>query len=1296
MIFNVSDTSLVIDELENGTPYQFALRAYTTAGESGLSEPREAAPTEADRVPGAPGQPSAVFDTGEVSVSWPAPDDVGIVDGEAGKITGYNIHYSQDADDIRNGAVEEVRPTGEEVPLTWTFALADGGSYYFAVAAVTGAGAGELSAAVQTDRAPGKPSKPQALPGDGTIRVRWHAPADSGIVGGAEAEITGYKVYYREEGAVGEPAFKDAGAADREAVLDLTNGLTYFISVAAVNGAGEGEPSDEKEAEPTAGSLADRVPDEPWDVRVIEGDGALTVTWRDPADSGVFQGQEAVITKFEVYYTEGALDPDALTPEEVDLAANPDAERRVELTGLTNGNSYNVAVRTVTSAGTSPLSAVIEGTPQIPDQVPGIPSITLTEAEHEKVRIRWSAPDTPGFVNGLEAAITGYRIYYARGVEPAKTSSFAEIEDGAALEGAVTNLVNGRTYHFAVLALNGAGEGELSEPKTAQPYRAADRPPGAPRQEFAPTSTSTEGEAQVSWQAPDETGRKDGVTAVITGYRVYYRLMSDGTLTKDNGSVVDVDDPDKRAAVISGLTNGVEYQFAVTAVNAVGEGELSAIKTLTLLPDRTVSFDVKEGSSVPAQTVTYGSVLTEPAPAPTLTGHALEGWYTQDGSSGGQWGDKWDFNVDTAAETMTLYARWQILAYRVTYNSYQGSAVDAEDVTFDSLVTEPGASTKTDLDFVGWYREDTLTTPWNFGSDKMEAQDMTLHAKWEAQVTFELENGEAAVKQRVDEGAAAAKPSDPAKTGYTFAEWYTDPQGTTPWNFADPLTGHTTLYAGWTANDYTAAFVPNNGESDITEDFGYETLLTAPAPAPVRMGHALAGWFKQDGSSNGQWGVEWDFAADKMALGGVTLYAKWDIQSYQVTFESHGGSGVDAQTAAYDTLVTAPAPVPTRQGYTFAGWYEGDGENNGGNWGTPWNFDQDEVGDQDMTLYARWYSPPSAPGNLAVSSYDDDSVTLSWDGSNNPGSSGGADAAITDYKVYYSTTNPVDTSSASSVSTNTATTARISGLTSSTSYYFVVLAANSVGLESAPSNEAAQTTDLSDTEKAAADKGDLDITSAAGGDLQAVKADFTLPVTGGRGTAISWAVTSGTAIALVGTNGENADVTRPTALGSDDIVVLRAAITLGSASETKDFTLTVKKVEILTDQESVDQDTNDLTVDSFQFAQGDTYTQITQDFTLPITGGEGSEISWTLTSGSAVSLSGTRNGTAAVTRPDYLDGSATVELEARITKNSKSNTKSFTLTVYRKDRVDIASPRFRRLLPHGCRYLCNGTDRGNP
>ena len=215
--------------------------------------------------------------------------------------------------------------------------------------------------------------------------------------------------------------------------------------------------------------------------------------------------------------------------------------------------------------------------------------------------------------------------------------------------------------------------------------------------------------------------------------------------------------------------------------------------------------------------------------------------------------------------------------------------------------------------------------------------------------------------------------------------------------------------------------------------------------------------------------------------------------------------------------------------------------------------------------------------------------------------------------------------------------------------------------------------DLSDAEKVAADTADLDITSAVGGDLRAVKLDFTLPTTGQKGTAISWEVSSGTAIALSGTSGESAAVTRPGILETDAEVVLKASITLGTESDTKDFTLTVKKQEDLTDEQAVAQDKSDLSANSFQFAQGDLYNQVTQDFTLPTTGGEGSTISWSITSGTAISLSGTNSEMAAVTRPNPVDGDANVELTAAIAKNSASDTKTFTLTVIKKDPVDIAS-----------------------
>ena len=85
---------------------------------------------------------------------------------------------------------------------------------------------------------------------------------------------------------------------------------------------------------------------------------------------------------------------------------------------------------------------------------------------------------------------------------------------------------------------------------------------------------------------PEKREERMGLGAEITGYKVYYRLMSGGTLTKDNGNVGAVTDDTKRMAVVSGLSNGVEYQFAITALNEVGEGALSAIGKLTLRPER--------------------------------------------------------------------------------------------------------------------------------------------------------------------------------------------------------------------------------------------------------------------------------------------------------------------------------------------------------------------------------------------------------------------------------------------------------------------------------------------------------------------------------------------------------------------------------------------------------------------------------------------------------------------------------------------------------------------------------------
>lgn len=67
--------------------------------------------------------------------------------------------------------------------------------------------------------------------------------------------------------------------------------------------------------------------------------------------------------------------------------------------------------------------------------------------------------------------------------------------------------------------------------------------------------------------------------------------------------------------------------------------------------------------------------------------------------------------------------------YTVTFNSNGGSAVSSQTVESGGKVTEPEDPTKEDYTFGGWYKEDTLTTEWDFTNDTVSG-NTTLYAKW--------------------------------------------------------------------------------------------------------------------------------------------------------------------------------------------------------------------------------------------------------------------------------------------------------------------------------------------------------------------------------------------------------------------------------------------------------------------------------------------------------------------------------------------------------------------------------------
>ena len=67
---------------------------------------------------------------------------------------------------------------------------------------------------------------------------------------------------------------------------------------------------------------------------------------------------------------------------------------------------------------------------------------------------------------------------------------------------------------------------------------------------------------------------------------------------------------------------------------------------------------------------------------------------------------------------------------------------------------------------------------------------------------------------------------------------------------------------------------------------------------------------------------------------------------FTVTFDPNGGTDVPGQHQDYGDLLDVPEP-PSREGYTFTGWYKDPACE------MQWNMETDTV-ESDMILYAGW------------------------------------------------------------------------------------------------------------------------------------------------------------------------------------------------------------------------------------------------------------------------------------------------------------------------------------------------------
>ena len=351
----------------------------------------------------------------------------------------------------------------------------------------------------------------------------------------------------------------------------------------------------------------------------------------------------------------------------------------------------------------------------------------------------------------------------------------------------------------------------------------------------------------------------------------------------------------------------------------------------------TVTFNANGGTETSeTRTVTYGNPYGE---LPTLTreGYTFEGWFTAE--NGGTQVTAVT-TVTTAADHM-LYAHWTANEYTVTFNANGGTVTPAEmKVRHGDAYGKLPTPTLDGYTFDGWYNDNGMQVK----PEDVVTASHTLYAYWTRisyEVKFDANGGIGTCKPiNVFHGDTYGTfPPEPTLEGYEFAGWFTEKDGGTQVTKDTVVTASHTLYAHWTANEYTVTFDANKGTVTPTEMKVRHGDTYGKLPTPTLDGYTFDGWYNDNGMQ---------VKPEDVVTASHTLYAHWKASTYTVTFDANEGTVTPAeQTVTYGSHY-GELPTPTREGYTFAGWFT---EQNGG---TKVMADTKVTTAENHTLYAYW------------------------------------------------------------------------------------------------------------------------------------------------------------------------------------------------------------------------------------------------------------------------------------------------------------------------------------------------------
>ena len=364
------------------------------------------------------------------------------------------------------------------------------------------------------------------------------------------------------------------------------------------------------------------------------------------------------------------------------------------------------------------------------------------------------------------------------------------------------------------------------------------------------------------------------------------------------------------------------------------------------------------------------------APTPIRAGYTFKGWYSQSSMDGipenyqqyykldpssakaGSWFAAWEKNAEVQAQSVEVVSFFQ-------GGERDGSSVTTTiDVTADSSVADcvksfegytptkivSGAATSEEEVNMTSSLEGITTLYVYYKADEQKTEQNQINVLYAAN-GGQFVDGNEIMQGVADADGKLRQPPTPTRDGYTFAGWYwvSDLSGLTDEqkaadkvDFDQAVTGQTvTMFAQWTKdevqNETDVLYAANGGQFATGETFQQgltdsDGMMRQPA-APTRDGYTFAGWYwvsDLSGLTGEQKDLnKVDFSQSVAGKEHVTVFAQWtknqEQNDHAVMYVANGGQFADGNdtmqgVADSDGMMRQPA-APTREGYTFAGWY---------------------------------------------------------------------------------------------------------------------------------------------------------------------------------------------------------------------------------------------------------------------------------------------------------------------------------------------------------------------------------------